>query len=408
MKFIIQSLTGILRIIVYTMVSLLPRNRKLAVFGAWNGDRYCDNPKYLMLYLLSHSDYKCVWVGKEHLRGQMPNHDNFYFVPYGSWSAVFVALRARCIFCCVTDKDVANVMWQGGALRFNLWHGIPLKYMGERTPFKISHTVPRRKFRQIVHSFYESFRPSPWWTVTASRKMSDMMVACYPELFSHKRILEIGTPRNDYIISNSSNFELRSVLKEKYGKLLGFAVDKKIVLYMPTWRMCQGDVFTFSGMELDRKSVLEEVLRESSAVLIEKHHQSVLERMNVESSKESDFVIIGSSLHNEVDPLELCLITDVLITDYSSIYIDFGLLNRPCIHFIYDYGEYKRKDSGLAYDLHEVAGGPCVKTFDELTNALRDILQDGIAEPKSGYRGLVKFENGECCNRLQQFMDTHV
>ena len=319
MKFIIQSLRGLFQAIVYALVSLLPRKRKLVVFGAWDGDQYCDNPKYMMLYLLAHSDYECVWVGKEHLRSQMPRHKNFRFAAYGSWAAVFYALRAKFVFTCQKDEDVSGAPWQGGALRFNLWHGIPLKYMGEKTPFRSIHGEKRGILRQIRHFLFLHIKPSSRWTVSASHKMSDILVSSFPGFFSYDRILEVGTPRNDYIIKNLSNAKLCAELKKKYCALLGIPVDRKIVLYMPTWRMRQVSYFTFAGTELGHKTRINQILQSANAVLIEKHHKAAVGILNIESHSDPNIVVVGMSVYNDIDPQELYLLTDVLITDYSSI-----------------------------------------------------------------------------------------
>ena len=81
------------------------------------------------------------------------------------------------------------------------------------------------------------------------------------------------------------------------------------------------------------------------------------------------------------------------------------MLHRPCIHFVYDYDEYKSQDSGLAYDLSEVAAGPCVRTLGEIENVLKKALEDSCCvEQKNGYYGLVEFERGNCCEQILEFM----
>ena len=404
MRYILLSLQGIWRTCVFCLISLLPRRSKLAVFGAWKGDRFCDNPKYMMLYLLENTDFTCVWVGKGYLRDQMPHSRNFKFIGYGTWKAVWYAIRARYCFTCRWPEDISNIMWQGGAMRINLWHGIPLKYMGVKTPVALMRKHKYSFAETLRHKIFNSMRPSPNWTSTASKKMSQIMVECFPNDFDYARIWEWGTPRNDFIVCNRSNESLIGQLRDKYSRLLNFERGKKVVLYMPTWRMRGGRNFTFCGLSGDNRQAIEALLHNYNAVLIEKPHHVVLEEMRVDSMVSTNISVIGSDMHNIVDPQELYLVSDMLITDYSSAYIDFALLKRPCIHFIYDYEAYRDSDSGLAYDLFNVAAGPCVRTYEDLIRMMGKMLARPQYAPAAGFNGLVAFEDGKCASRIAAFM----
>jgi CDP-glycerol glycerophosphotransferase len=73
------------------------------------------------------------------------------------------------------------------------------------------------------------------------------------------------------------------------------------------------------------------------------------------------------------DVTELLLVTDVLVTDYSSVMFDFANLGRPMVFFTYDYEDYIRDERGTYLDLQEVAPGPLVSDTAGLIEALRDV-----------------------------------
>ena len=68
-------------------------------------------------------------------------------------------------------------------------------------------------------------------------------------------------------------------------------------------------------------------------------------------------------------------LADILVTDYSSIFVDFLLLNRPEIFFPYDYEKYVTKDRELYFDYNEFTPGPKARVFSEFLGVLGKTLQ---------------------------------
>ena len=77
------------------------------------------------------------------------------------------------------------------------------------------------------------------------------------------------------------------------------------------------------------------------------------------------------------DTQELLMNTDILITDYSSIYIDYLLLDRPMMFYHYDYEEYLQTDREMYFDYQDVTPGEKVKNFTECLAGLARILEHG-------------------------------
>lgn len=122
------------------------------------------------------------------------------------------------------------------------------------------------------------------------------------------------------------------------------------------------------------RSKLDLILDKNNAVLIEKNHNSGASNVKIYNS--IDNKIFNIENHCDLDTQELLLISDVLITDYSSCYMDYLILNRPIIHFAYDYKKYKENDQGFYYDLNDVAAGQVIINIDSLFQSIKDNLQN--------------------------------
>ncbi len=215
--------------------------------------------------------------------------------------------------------------------------------------------------------------------------------------------LPFGTPRNDFLLNNRDNVELQRNLREKYAQLLGFDPSRKIVLYLPTYRSSGKDVFAFYDLKEPESVAFAKILDDNNAVLLEKHHWMTYVQHPLPPRPSFSRAIPGDR-QNSVDTQELLLISDILVSDYSGVYIDFGLLERPCIHFVYDFKEYCDKDSGLAYDIEQVAAGPIVKTLPELLSTLSYLLERPAFTPAPHFHELVEYETGHACEQLVRFM----
>lgn len=413
MKKIIILFKLILKRILFGVAHCFPRSKNLIVFGAWEGNGFRDNPKYFLLYLLKYSNFNCVWVGKEFVREQLPQLPRLSFAGYGSFKALWVGLRAKYWVHCNSLTDITRQPIHGGATLINLWHGIPIKWMGVKTPAynlrvcsgPIGAYASFKKWLCDLLTPHSSYVITEW-TTASSQEMVEILSASYPSMFPKDRILPCGTPRNDFLIQQVSNTQLRYALKRKYASLCGFSEEKRIILYLPTWRMNSNSVVSFSTFSPEEQQSVSQLLCQANAVLIEKHHYMTFKKglISEKTYRDSSLVILSPAQQTQIDPQELYLIADVLITDYSSAYLDFALLEKPCIHFIYDYDTYVQQDSGLVYDLPTVAAGPCVKTPEEVIEALSKILFESRAESFQGWQRLLQFEKGKCCETLLDFL----
>lgn len=382
---------------------IVPRDGRLCVAGSWMGEMYGDNPRYFVEYLLSHSDMRIVWIGKGHVCEKLPSHPHLKFARLGSLRAACAALRAKYWIVAQGPCDICSESLRGRAVLLNLWHGHAFKSGGRtRADGAAACCVKKPSLKtRMINSLTKRGDDELGWTSIASTEGGRHLAEALPQFFSVDFMLPFGTPRNDYLIHNKGNDSLRRELKARYAKMLGFGKDKKIVLYLPTFRKPGVKTFSFYGLEGKQRERMASFADAANAVVVEKHHFLTLKANPPPADAAVGWnVVIGEEQSHDILTQELLLVADVLVTDYSSAFVDYCLLGRPCIHFVYDYDEYTTSDAGLAYDIEEIAGGPVVKTLDGLCEVLRNSLASGRGEPRPGYAAMVEFEKGRACEQL--------
>jgi CDP-glycerol glycerophosphotransferase len=181
-------------------------------------------------------------------------------------------------------------------------------------------------------------------------------------------ICEYGYPRND-LLSRADTAEVAARVRAR----LGLPDGKRVVLYAPTWRDNQvyanGRRYRFD-MRLDLERAWRE-LGPDYVFLIRGHHHMA---DDVPAGMRADFAINVTAYP---DITELFLVSDVLVTDYSSAMFDYAVTGRPMLFFTYDLAEYRDSLRGFYFDFEAEAPGPLLASSAEVIEAVRDI--DSIA-----------------------------
>lgn len=198
-----------------------------------------------------------------------------------------------------------------------------------------------------------------------------------------------GFPRNDILFNHDESF--KSELKQK----LGLPQDKKVILYMPTWRK-----FDYKAiLPLDLK-LMKEKLSKDYVLLMRSHmgkHKWVDENNHPIEIFDNEFVFDGGSYPEST---HLYLITDIFISDYSSAVYDFAVTKKPEILYIYDEEEYCKK-FGLFYKMSDFSPFPKARNSEELINAVLNLNID-----EKEYQDFIdKFANYEKGNAAEQIVD---
>lgn len=334
---------------------------KLIVFEVFSGKKYADSPKAIYEYMLNdekYKDYKFVWFFKDPLNYKfLEKNKNTKVIKYGSKDYYFYYSRAK---YWITNSTIFHIIRKRKNQEYvQCWHGTPLKRLG----FDIikdgnamnSIKDIRRKWKGTATKCDYLISPSAF--VTEKYKSAFNL----RELNPNVKIIEEGYPRNDFL----SNYKKSDV--DKIKKDLSLPKDKKIILYAPTFR----DNEHQSGVGYTYKTALdfEKLKKEFSDEYIILFRAHYLIANSFDFDKYKDFIF---DVSNYDDINDLYVISDLLITDYSSVFFDYSILKRPIIFYMYDLDLYKNSLRDFYIDL-EVLPGPIVENEKDLHKAIKDV-----------------------------------
>lgn len=311
---------------------LIKRKSNEWVFGAWRGERYADNTRVLFEYVLrNHPEIKVTWLTKNPIVYQRLHKNGMPVEMVNSVKGVKACLRAQYFFICWSVLD-GNALWMNGQKIMQLWHGMPLKIIGTE-----EWRIKRGKitfFKCIKTAFRRFAMPYEFLSYEMTLSTSDLYSNIMSKAFNlpKERVWQLGLPRNDYLLNPPAHDNLITQINQSYHNPI-------VYLYLPTWRESFDDAnmafnpFTNCDLEL-----LNSVLEQKNAVLLYKGH--FLGTDNAKAIRLSRIITITD---NDYDDLyTLMHDVDILITDYSSVYIDFIVTKKPIILFPFDQAEYLR------------------------------------------------------------------
>lgn len=363
-KKIIKSInTRIKKLIIvflYYTLRFFPKKKNLVIFGGEAGRGFRGNPKYLFIEMCKQDNLVCIWISKNK---KVVNYIRSlgYSSHYAkSVQGIWAQLRARLLIHSHSiHEDFIRVL-VGGAISINTWHGVGLKKVwGARKDSLTYRTLnsPMSFKKKLTMIFLNTTFAKENFVISTSDRVSSY----YPETFNvdNDHILTLGQARNDiFFMETNEDNDVPDWIKKN-----------RVITYMPTHRR-NGKLDKPLNKVLDFKKLNEFCEKHDIYFLIKQHMYSkgkIPQRYNriIDFSKEI------------LDPQMLLKYSDVLITDYSSCYTDFLLLNRPVIFYCYDLDFYLSKSNEMYFDYDEVTPGPKVKSFDDLLESLGQILENG-------------------------------
>lgn len=336
-------------------------HEKMVVFEAFMGKKYACSPKALYEAMVAdpaYDSWEKVWVFREPEKYSFlaPNK-NTKVVSYGK--GAYYKAYAQAKYWITNSRLPKELQPAKEQVYIQCWHGTPLKKLG----FDLEHYAEKNSSLQEVRNNYldEGKRvthmpsPSPFYTekITSAFHLK--------ELGKESVLQEMGYPRNDALFTTSTE-EIRRI-KDR----LGIPADKKIILYAPTWR--ETEHIPGEGYQYDLKVDFEkwkERLGERYVVLFRAHYFI---------SNAFDFSSYEGFVYNvsDVDDInQLYLVSDLLITDYSSVFFDYANLERPLVFYMYDYEVYKYKMRDFYFNVEELPG-PIVKEEERLLEMIKNI-----------------------------------
>jgi len=358
----------LLNVILGILSYIIPKNKKLILIGLKYGEKFYGNPKYFYLYLKKKKNEECraVWVTSSDKIFSELSKKNLPVVNLYSLAGFFSILRAHFL---VFDPSVYGVSYSfflpGKFNKVQTWHGVAFKK--ESTPTHVSSSILRKIVSYLILKEKKSYNTIITCSEKSKKRDSSM--------FHNKNVVILGYPRNDIFFD-------KSLVYENYEKKLDLEKYDKVILYCPTYRDVSNSKIPFSKEFLQR---FNNFLIRKNFILLEKRH--IYEKNTQDYSNYSNIKNVSEQIH---DIQELLICSDIMITDYSSVCLDFCLTNKPIIFYPFDFEEYLNKCRGLVFDYFNDLPGPFVKTEDELLECIQNI--DKIYSDKGFQEKLKQFK----------------
>lgn len=339
---------------------------KLILFSTFNGKSYSDSPKAIYLYLLNndkYKDYKFVWMFKEPENHELlKKNKNTSIVKQGTREYEKCMQKAK--YWVLNYRVADHIYPKKNQVYVQCWHGTPLKKLGydiDKTNNALN-TLKELRYKYNIDAKKFKYMLSP------SKFATEKFITAFnlKELRKENCIIEEGYPRNDFL-HNYTEADILSIKK----KLNIENTDKKIILYAPTWRDNQhqaGVGYTYRT-EVNFEKLQKELGQDY--IILFRAHYFVSNSFDFERYR--GFIYDVSNID---DINELYVISDMLITDYSSVFFDYANLKRPIIFYMYDFEYYKNDMRGFYIDLKELPGN-VTKTEDDLIEQIK-ILKDNF------------------------------
>ena len=370
---------------IWWLERLVPRSKNIWVFGAWYGQKYSDNSKWLYEYVMEHNpEIKVVWITKNKTICEQLHCNNKTIYMSSSIQGIWYCLRAKFILLTSTQNDV-NKLFINGAKQIWLWHGMPLKkivYCGEYVNISF--------LRKILNP-YDTVKP--YATLTSSDFFTPFLEKAFR--LPDKQIWKIGLPRCDVL--NSQKQDHLAIKIRKQFK------NAKIYLYMPTFRMLStmdGIPFTpfIEKFKFDEKEFVDFLEQENIVFLFKPHFVDSSVNVQIASSR---FMYITD---NDFDDLYVLLNSvDVLLTDYSSVYFDFLATKKNVYLLTFDYEEYTNTYRSHFFNMYDKMHGIFCYNWNDFYNKVSksQLCNNGLEEDRIKFAQYLK---GNSCEELVKIL----
>lgn len=341
-------------------------NKKWVFFESFHGKSYSGQPRYIYEKLLElgydkYLDFIWSYTGDLELPGNpiITDRDSRNYENLLKDSQYWIT---NISFPILKENDETVYL--------QTTHGTPYKRMGEDIE---TNSKKINKGRVLVESDTWNYLLSP----------NDFSKDVFKRAFKYDgTIINKGYPANDIFYQNNEK------KMEELRKSLNIPKDKKIILYAPTYRDYEEDSEKqkMFNLLMDFKDFYKNLSEDY--VLIVRLHYILSKDLEIEDEMK-DFII---DLSNYNDIADLYLISDILITDYSSVFFDYAHSKKPILFFVPDietYSEFR----GLYAEVQENLPGPEIYTNQDLIDSIKNI--DNISEE---YKGKYEIFYEKFCN----------
>lgn len=374
---------------------LLPVCKKRFFFESLGG-QYNDNPKYISQTVKElYPEIRQFWaISSKSKQNDIP--DYVTVIPYGSLKYYFIKNTCRVV---VENSAGLYVYHTKNKLVYRLkkllknkkqldlatWHGNPIKHIGAQEPCNIDWTP------SSVYSTAD-------YMISGASFVTSIFEKAYLGLFP---VILTGTPRTDILI----NADEKAVLSLR--RKLRLPLDKKIVLYAPTFRYTPEDSGVKQLIMIDYQVLFEALHNKFGGewCFVFRVHNMVLQALDTESIVKEQKIegrILNGNLFDDMN--EYLAASDVLISDYSGCVYDVALSNKPCFLFAHDRINYERTERGL-YAPISFFPYPFADSFEGLLDNINSYSEDDTNKKRLEFLNKIgNVESGHSSKNVVEFI----
>lgn len=365
----------------FSFFKLFPTKKKTVLVSSFG-----DNIYFVWKEVLEKTDDDVVILKIPGSKGNfIPNprtkviHFDMMRMPLSFILGVYHLATSRFIFIDNYFGFLSATPFKKGVTCVQLWHANgAIKQFGLKDP-SIQFRTERayKRFRKVYSRFHR--------IVVGSDEMAEIFKQAFH--VEDNIILKTGIPRTDIFFNNEQINKLKDKLFNKYPMIK----KKKVILYTPTFRDQQ---LRRHSIKLNIKKLYEEL--KDDYVFMLRLHPAIMKKYE---NNYPDFIV---DVSDYPDANHLLFVTDILISDYSSIPFEYALLEKPMIFYPYDLDEYK-VSRGFWKNYEEMVPGPIAKNTDELINLIKEEQVD-LSHIKEFSKKWNKYNDGFASERLINYL----
>lgn len=383
-KYIYIRLMNFIRGIIFSFIYIfIKKNKKRIIFTSTGNTKYDHNSKYLFEYFLKYyPDFDVKYVINEpNLKNNLEEKIGKYFISTNSIEGILYSLKAYTWITSSIELPVGGIFQRINRLVIHLGHGTPLKNIGflEKnisTLKKVYYILIKNNFSYVLSTSYDF----------------DKIMSKFLNI-PLKRIFTNGQPRLDSIFEKKEDILNRVFKVEK---------NMRNILYAPTWRQdSETKLFPFSDFN---EKEIENFLEDNKINIFLRVHPDFETEIDEKLLKIKGIYVLNSKVVKDISEYLSCF--DLLITDYSSIFIDYLLLDKPILFLPYDFENYN-KEIGFTVDYMSHTPGPKSYTFKSFKNEIIELLNNNEYFYKERIKNKTFYNlytDNKNCERVSKFI----
>lgn len=350
----------------------IPSKKGRIIINSHFNTKFDFNSKYLFLYMVEKGYNIYYVINDDEYREQLSLKYGNHFIETNSFKGKIFALRSKLWFVSAFEMPVGGIFLKTFRTIVHLTHGSLIKNVG---PLENNVGFIKKLYYKLC------VKTNITYSIATSRFFVPSTSGY--TLLPQDKIIVAGFPRNDALFNTEE--PKPECMKDRTFK----------ILYAPTWRMNERlKILPFRGMDFKE---LNKFLKSNKITLYVRLHPNDETGLD-ENMLGSNIKLFSGRDYDEI--MDYLVYFDGLITDYSSIFYDFMLLNRPMMFITYDLEEYAR-DVGFAVDYKKIAIGYKPKTYEQFKKDLLDMKEiDSFKEKREKICLLCNEFKTDNCERL--------